>query len=183
MSDNKKYYYLKLKDNFFESDEIIALENMRDGYLYSNIFLKMLCKSDYCERGYRAIVNKFYSSGIDNLTYISLIVRMDKKAIKSSLPQLKKSKLLKEEKGLIILRDLSIDLERNRGAREYKEWRKKIFERDNYTCQICNKRGVKLNAHHKKKWADCSKSRYITNNGITLCVDCHRGIHSRNEGD
>ena len=34
MSDNKKYYYLKLKENFFESDSMILLESMKDGYLY-----------------------------------------------------------------------------------------------------------------------------------------------------
>ena len=45
MSDNKKYYYLKLKDNFFESDSMILLENMKDGYLYSNILLKLYLKS------------------------------------------------------------------------------------------------------------------------------------------
>lgn len=27
MGANKKYYYLKLKDNFFETDEIIILES------------------------------------------------------------------------------------------------------------------------------------------------------------
>ena len=36
MSDNKKYYYLKLKDNFFDSDEIKILEQMKNGYKYSN---------------------------------------------------------------------------------------------------------------------------------------------------
>ena len=45
MSDNKKYYYLKLKDNFFESDNMILLESMKDGYLYSNILLKLYLKS------------------------------------------------------------------------------------------------------------------------------------------
>jgi len=45
MSDNKKYYYLKLKDNFFDSDEIIILESMPDGILYSNILLKLYLKS------------------------------------------------------------------------------------------------------------------------------------------
>lgn len=40
MSDNKKYYYLKLKENFFNIDEIILIENMQDGILYSNILLK-----------------------------------------------------------------------------------------------------------------------------------------------
>lgn len=45
MSDNKKYYYLKLKENFFDSDEMIILENMQDGYLYSNILLKLYLRS------------------------------------------------------------------------------------------------------------------------------------------
>lgn len=45
MSDNKKYYYLKLKDNFFESDELILLESMPDGILYSNVLLKLYLRS------------------------------------------------------------------------------------------------------------------------------------------
>lgn len=45
MADNKKYYYLKLKENFFDSDEIIILESMEKGYLYSNILLKLYLRS------------------------------------------------------------------------------------------------------------------------------------------
>ena len=45
MSDNKKYYYLKLKDDFFDSDSLIVLESMQDGYLYSNILLKLYLRS------------------------------------------------------------------------------------------------------------------------------------------
>ncbi|HEP1666941.1 TPA: phage replisome organizer N-terminal domain-containing protein [Streptococcus pyogenes] len=45
MADNKKYYYLKLKENFFESDEAIILESMPDGYIYSNILLKLYLRS------------------------------------------------------------------------------------------------------------------------------------------
>lgn len=45
MADNKKYYYLKLKDDFFETDEMIVLESMKDGYIYSNILLKMYVRS------------------------------------------------------------------------------------------------------------------------------------------
>ena len=40
MADNRKYYYLKLKENFFDSDSIVLLEDMKDGILYSNILLK-----------------------------------------------------------------------------------------------------------------------------------------------
>lgn len=45
MADVKKYYYLKLKDNFFDSDEMIVLESMPDGYVYSNILLKLYLRS------------------------------------------------------------------------------------------------------------------------------------------
>ena len=45
MADNKKYYYLKLKDNFFDEDAMIVLESMPDGYLYSNILLKLYLRS------------------------------------------------------------------------------------------------------------------------------------------
>lgn len=45
MADNRKYYYLKLKENFFDSDEMIILESMPDGYKYSNILLKLYLRS------------------------------------------------------------------------------------------------------------------------------------------
>ena len=45
MSDNRKYYYLKLKENYFEDDSIVLLESMQDGVLYSNILLKLYLKS------------------------------------------------------------------------------------------------------------------------------------------
>ena len=45
MSDNKKYYYLKLKENYFDSDEMIVLETMQDGYKYSNILFKLYLRS------------------------------------------------------------------------------------------------------------------------------------------
>ena len=45
MSDNKKYYYMRLKENFFDSNEMTILESMHDGYLYSNILLKLYLRS------------------------------------------------------------------------------------------------------------------------------------------
>ncbi|KAA8452642.1 phage replisome organizer N-terminal domain-containing protein [Weissella paramesenteroides] len=46
MADNKKYYYIRLKENFFDSDEIKLLESIpNDGYKFSNILLKMYLKS------------------------------------------------------------------------------------------------------------------------------------------
>lgn len=45
MADNRKYYYLKLKENYFDEDAIVLLESMQDGILYSNILLKLYLKS------------------------------------------------------------------------------------------------------------------------------------------
>lgn len=45
MSDVKKYYYMRLKDNFFDDEVMKLLEGMQDGYLYQNIFLKLCLTS------------------------------------------------------------------------------------------------------------------------------------------
>ena len=45
MADNRKYYYLKLKENYFDEDAIVQQESMQDGILYSNILLKLYLKS------------------------------------------------------------------------------------------------------------------------------------------
>lgn len=58
-------------------------------------------------------------------------------------------------------------------------WRKKVYERDGYTCQKCkNNSGGNLVAHHIYSWAYYPKMRYITNNGITLCQNCHKNFHN-----
>lgn len=45
MSDNKKYYYMRLKENFFDTNEMKILESLQDGYKYSNILLKLYLMS------------------------------------------------------------------------------------------------------------------------------------------
>ncbi len=84
---------------------------------------------------------------------------------------------------------------------EYKEWRKRIFQRDNYTCQECFNRGGKLHSHHNKKSFAIIFQEFLyqynqfspiedketlvrlaityepfwdINNGQTLCEECHK---------
>lgn len=78
----------------------------------------------------------------------------------------------------------TIDLDRRQASEgrhciEYKVWRKSVFERDDYTCQSCGARGVKINAHHRKQYAYFPDARYSLDNGVTLCVPCHKAVHRR----
>lgn len=69
---------------------------------------------------------------------------------------------------------------RERYWQEVDEWRKKVFAIDNYTCQICDKRGGYIEAHHILQWAFYPEYRTDTRNGITLCENCHYELgHSR----
>ena len=57
---------------------------------------------------------------------------------------------------------------------EYKRWRKQVFKRDSYTCQMCGKRGGDLQADHIKPFAHYPRLRLELTNGRTLCLSCHR---------
>ncbi|OGD89230.1 hypothetical protein A2W70_04460 [Candidatus Curtissbacteria bacterium RIFCSPLOWO2_02_41_11] len=68
-----------------------------------------------------------------------------------------------------------------RRSLKYRTWREAIFERDNYTCQICgikNQKGlgktIELHADHIKPFSIFPELRYDVSNGQTLCIDCHK---------
>ena len=61
----------------------------------------------------------------------------------------------------------------------YYQWRKIVFERDNYTCQKCGQRGGKLRAHHKESYCDHKNLRLVVENGVTLCKTCHENFHKK----
>ena len=59
---------------------------------------------------------------------------------------------------------------------DYKIWREAVFDRDDFICQICMKRGGDLHADHINGWVDYPELRFDLENGRTLCVSCHQAI-------
>jgi hypothetical protein len=66
-----------------------------------------------------------------------------------------------------------------RKAIENRIWREGVFDRDNWTCQICGIRGGRLHAHHIKPFSKFPELRLDVDNGITLCCECHKDIHRK----
>ena len=65
-----------------------------------------------------------------------------------------------------------------RNSSQYVEWRTNVFNRDNYTCQKCGKRGGDLEAHHLYPFAEFPEKRFLVDNGVTLCCECHSPEYS-----
>jgi 5-methylcytosine-specific restriction endonuclease McrA len=67
------------------------------------------------------------------------------------------------------------DEKREAGTLSYKKWRRMVFTRDYYTCQICHTEYSedKLEAHHIKPFSIAPELQFDVNNGLTLCHKCH----------
>ena len=82
-----------------------------------------------------------------------------------------------------------------RNLSENKQWRSDVFQRDKFTCQICEQVGHILHSHHIKPFAQILEENNINSlieaqlcnelwdidNGITLCKDCHNNLRGNYE--
>lgn len=51
-------------------------------------------------------------------------------------------------------------------------------ERDNYTCRKCGAKEY-LATHHIENYSEKESLRTDINNGVTLCVECHKKFHKQ----
>ena len=91
MAENKKYYWLKLKEGFFGEKEIKKLRKIAGGDTYTIIYLKLMLLS-LRENG------KLYYDGIEENFYEELALEIDEEPdnVKFTLIYLQKTGLLEE---------------------------------------------------------------------------------------
>lgn len=68
-------------------------------------------------------------------------------------------------------------------SKEWKEWREKVFKRDKYTCKDCgvkngNGKTIYLHPHHIKPKSKYPNLIFNVDNGMTLCIPCHKRTDS-----
>lgn len=92
---------------------------------------------------------------------------------------------LKEGQGLAIYYRFQVYDETNeearliRNSKSYKQWRNEVLSRDSNTCQNCFTPNAPVVAHHIEHFNQSPERRLDVTNGITLCVGCHKEIHTQ----
>src|SRR3990167_7691777 len=69
---------------------------------------------------------------------------------------------------------------KSRQCYNYREWRRKILERDDGKCVKCQRQHEKMHCHHIVPWKDKEELRFSVDNGKTLCASCHIKIGREN---
>lgn len=170
----KKYYWIRLKTDFFKSLAMKKLRRIAGGDTYTIIYLKLQLLS--AEAG-----GWLYYEGVESTftEELAILTDEDVKDVRNAINILYDMGLLEIRKHAIKVR--KVQGARDRSTKEYREWRTKVFERDNYTCQDCGSRGVELQAHHILAWAKYPKERFNVDNGVKLCTDCHKARHKKGD--
>jgi len=133
------------------------------------------------------LLSKKYTNNFTHLNYICECGRKSK----ASFATFKKGircKICSSEKRSgknSVLWDPNITKEERlirRNYKKYREWRKKVYKRDWWTCRKCKSRKdgdkyKKINAHHIEGYDNNKELRLSIQNGITLCEKCHREFH------
>lgn len=86
----------------------------------------------------------------------------------------KKRKMSERSKGSIRRKILDGSIYKDK---RYVEWRRKVFERDRYVCQLSGQVGGYLEAHHIISKYKEPQGIFDVDNGITLAGREHKWLH------
>jgi hypothetical protein len=168
--DYVKQYYIKNKEKC-KQYKIINSEKIHQYHKQYDIKNKELIKKKNLER-YHA--NKIKYKEQAKKYYLEHKEQRKKQA--KQWRNKNKIKQLKYIQKRVKLKQNINQLERNSWS--YYIWRQLIYKKDNWTCQICKTNKCKVYAHHIKPWKDYLELRFNTDNGITVCKNCHTKIHN-----
>ena len=71
------------------------------------------------------------------------------------------------------------DRQRTYSRHQWKELVRSVRERDGHMCQVCYATGPKLVTHRVLSWTKYPAFRLSKFNIVTLCVECHKIMHSK----
>lgn len=129
MAKEKRFYWIKLKENFFNDDSMIWLESQKDGYKYQNLYLKLLLKTMNTNGKLAFNINgQCLPMSADD---ISIITRLDVDTVIVGLSLLKQLGLVIETDGVDIIPDVNgmIGSESDAARRMRKMREKKLIEK------------------------------------------------------
>ena len=173
--------WIKIATDIFDDDKILLIESMPEADAIIVIWFKLLCLAGKQNNKGAFQVDKRIAYTEE---MFSAVFHRDAETIHNALGKLKELGMIDDSDGVISIKNWGRNSVVNnkqhlRFIPEYKEWRKAVFERDNYTCQHCLQRGCRLNAHHIMPFARYPELRFSVNNGISLCESCHKKVHRK----
>jgi hypothetical protein len=89
----------------------------------------------------------------------------------------------KKLKKLLKAKNIDFSVRKTKGKRrdsrfssQYNVWRNSVIKRFNNVCVKCGSK-QSIHCHHIFSWHDYPKLRFVVDNGICLCRDCHEWVH------
>ena len=142
---------------------------------------KRKAKLKFCSRTCSLKYRNYFDNPTEKLHIRQILSKKSKERGKAGIAQLHTASAIEKRRQTISGKGhwnwqggISSENNRARQKLEYRLWRQKIFERDNWTCQLCEQRGGNLQADHIKPFAYFPELRHELSNGRTLCIDCHK---------
>lgn len=164
MADKTKYYYLKIKENFFDSEDMKLLESMDNGYIYSNILMKMYLLS--LKNGGKLM----YKDKIPyNSKMLSTILNHNVDILDKAIQVFKELNLIEIlDSGAIFMLDIQNYIGKSSDeADRIREYRNKIITEKSNLLQMYNECTTNL-SNIKDRDKDIIKDKDITSTNIEI---------------